>query len=150
MYLRNNPDGDPFKVRRPKNIKEAILFGLGFGLYWGEGTKANLDSVRLGNTDPALIGRFIDFLVTFFSVHLSDFRFSLQLFTDITKEEALRFWLKRLRVSKRQFYAVTVTPSGSIGTYRKKSKYGVLTVYYHNKKLRNIIVDMLVNVTLPK
>src|SRR3990167_1583376 len=50
VYLQSNPNGDPFKTRHPKNIKEAILFGLGFGLYWGEGTKANLDSVRLGNT----------------------------------------------------------------------------------------------------
>src|SRR3989344_800394 len=55
MYLKHNPDGDPFLLRLPKTIAEAKLFGLGIGLYWGEGTKASLSSVRLGNTDPALI-----------------------------------------------------------------------------------------------
>src|SRR3989344_2914295 len=66
-YLKRNPNGDPFKFRQPKNLGEAWLFGLGIGLYWGEGTKANQGSVRLGNTDPELIKKFIQFLVTFFS-----------------------------------------------------------------------------------
>ena len=120
-----------------------FLFGLGLGLYWGEGTKANKHSVRLGNTDPDLIVKFIQFLMRFFKIQKKDMRFGLQIFSDMHPQEAMNYWRKKLGVRKDQFYTVTVTRSGKIGTYRKKSRYGVLTVYYHNKKLRELLVNML-------
>src|SRR3989344_5103354 len=55
IYIKHNPNGDPFKFVAPKDFKEAKLFGIGLGLYWGEGTKADQFSIRLGNTDPMLI-----------------------------------------------------------------------------------------------
>jgi len=143
VYLKNNPDGDPFVFKQPKTLEEAKLYGLGVGLYWGEGTKADKGSVRLGNTDPELIKNFINFLINIFSVKKEDMKFGLQLFTDINKQEAMDFWIKSLKIKHSQFYNVITTKSRSIGTYRKKSKYGVLTVYYHNKKLRDLIVGLL-------
>ena len=143
IYLKHNPDGDPFRFRYPKNIKEGVLFGLGLGLYWGEGTKANLNSIRLGNTDPQLIKKFSEFLVHFFSIKKRDFKFGLQLFNDIGVLEAMDFWTKNLKINRSQFFKPTITKSGSIGTYKKKSKYGVITVMYHNKKLRNLLVSLL-------
>jgi hypothetical protein len=59
LYCKRHPQGDPFRFTPPRNIAEAKLFGLGLGLYWGEGNKAEKNSVRLGNTDPELIKRFI-------------------------------------------------------------------------------------------
>jgi hypothetical protein len=138
-YLKHNPHGDPFKFRKPKNFKEAELFGLGLGLYWGEGTKASKYAIRLGNTDPLLIKYFMDFLETFFGIEKEDLQFGLQIFSDINPGTALDFWAKTLKVDKCQFYKPTVTISGSIGTYRKKSKYGVLTVLYHNTKARRLL-----------
>lgn len=143
IYQWHNPDGDPFKFVPPKNAKEAELFGLGIGLYWGEGNKADLNSVRLGNTDPELLRKFMQFITTFFGIKKDEFKFGLQIFTDIKKREALDFWVKSLKIKKSQFGKVVVTISGSIGTYRKKSKYGVLTVQYHNKKLRNLLYSFL-------
>ncbi len=58
-------------------------------------------------------------------------------------EEAMDFWIKKIRISKAQFYKVIVTPSRKVGTYRKKTEYGVLTVYYHNKKLRDLLISKL-------
>jgi len=145
IYIKRNPDGDPFQVREPKNVEEAKLFGLGLGLYWGEGTKASLSSVRLGNTDPTLIKKFMEYLVDFFGVNISDLKFVLQIFTDINPEAAMDFWIKKLKISKEQFNKPIITKSGSLGTHRKKSEYGVLTVMYHNKKLRNIIVQQIEN-----
>ena len=142
-YVKCNPNGDPFEFRRPKNIKEAELFGLGLGLYWGEGTKANMDSIRLGNTDPKLISQFMDFLMLFFNIKRNDLRFGLQVFDDMNSLSVLDFWAKELKISKRQFYKVIVTKSRSLGTYRKKSKFGVLTVMYHNKKMRDLLVGLL-------
>jgi hypothetical protein len=143
IYVWHNPNGDPFKFRLPKTIDEAKLFGMGIGLYWGEGTKANKASVRLGNTDPELLNVFIQFLITFFAVKRSDMRFQLQVFTDINVNEALDFWCKKLHIKKHQFGHPVVTISGSIGTYRKKSQYGVVTVLYHNTKLRDKLMSLL-------
>lgn len=143
IYIKNNPNGDPFSFKKPETLEEARLYGLGIGLYWGEGTKADKGSVRLGNTDPELIKNFINFLINIFCVKKDDMKFGLQLFTDINKREAMDFWIKSLKIKHSQFYNVITTKSQSLGTYRKKSKYGVLTVYYHNKKLRDLIVDLL-------
>lgn len=143
VYLKCNPDGDPFLFREPITIGEAKLFGLGIGLYWGEGTKASKTSVRLGNTDPYLLKKFIEFLVAFFGIEKSDLKFALQIFTDISINNAMDFWIKHLKIRKEQFNKPIITKSGSLGTYRKKSQYGVLTVMYHNKKLRDLLVSLL-------
>lgn len=143
IYQWHNPEGDPFKVRQPRSADEQILFGIGIGLYWGEGTKASKTSVRLGNTDPALLEIFLSFLETFFSIRREDFRFGLQIFNDINPQEALDFWTKELKIHRHQFYKVTVTRSVSLGTYRRKSRYGVLTIYYNNRKVRDHLVKLL-------
>jgi hypothetical protein len=142
-YIKRNPNGDPFLLRPVITIEDAWLKGLGIGLYWGEGNKRNKWSVRLGNTDPILINYFIAFLERFFSIKKEDLSFSLQIFTDINVDDALLYWTHKLKVTVSQFIRPTVTISGSIGTYRHKSQYGVVTVMYHNTKLRDILVDML-------
>ncbi len=143
IYAHHNPDGNPFTIKPIKTQRDAKLLGLGIGLYWGEGTKADKYSVRLGNSDPALLNTFIAFLTELFMVDKTKLRFGLQIFTDIEQSVALAYWSEALDVKPSQFYKIHVTMSGSIGTYRKKSKYGVVTVYFHNKKLRDIIVNML-------
>ena len=143
IYQKHNPHGDPFTVKPIKTKSDAKLLGMGIGLYWGEGTKANKYSVRLGNTDPALLNIFMLFLTELFGVKKTDMRFGLQIFSDIDPQEAMEFWTRELAVKPSQFYKITVTISGSLGTYRRKGAYGVVTVHYHNKKLRDIIVNML-------
>ena len=143
VYLKNNPHGDPFCFRKPETIRGAVLFGMGVGLYWGEGTKANKGSVRLGNTDPDLVEVFIRFLEEVFTVKRSDLKFSLQIFSDMSDEEELEFWTEQLKVEKSQFYKTTITPYRSVGTYRRKTKHGVIIVYYHNRKLRDCLVNLL-------
>lgn len=143
IYGWHNPTGDPFKFRLPRTARENRLFGLGLGLYWGEGTKANKGAIRLGNSDPKLIKVFINFLITFFSIRKEDLKFGLQIFSDIDPSEALDFWTKALKIDKSQFQKPVVTISGSLGTYRKKSQYGVVTVHYNNKKARDLLISFL-------
>jgi len=143
VYARMNPDGDPFSFIPPKNMKEAELFGMGLGLYWGEGNRANKNTVRLGNSDPELMEAFIIFLEKFFKVKRKSLKFHLHLFTDIEANEAFSYWMKNLKIAKNQFYKPTITRTGKLGTYKKKSKYGVLTACFSNTKLRNIIVGLL-------
>ncbi|MDE2001384.1 MAG: hypothetical protein KGI60_02330 [Patescibacteria group bacterium] len=142
-YIKRNPDGDPFRLVMPRNSDEAKLFGLGLGLYWGEGTKANKNSIRLGNTDPGIIINFIRFLEKFFSIRKKDLKFGLQIFSDVNPQEALDFWIKRLKIKNSQLNKPIITKSRSLGTYRKKSKYGVMTVMFHNKKSRDALIKLL-------
>ena len=144
VYLKNNPKGDPFKVNKPDSLYLAELKGFGLGLYWGEGNKKNKYTIKLGNTDSALIEKFIEFLVKILGVDKNDLKFSLQIFSDINPEKAKKYWVKYLKINPKQFYKkITITKSGKVGTYKKKNEFGVLIVYYHNIKLRNILIDML-------
>lgn len=146
IYLKRNPRGDPFLFRNPSSRKDAFLYGLGIGLYWGEGNKRNRLSIRLGNTDPNLIKKFIQFLTEIYSIKTSKLRFWLQIFGDMSEKEALDFWTKTLKVNRSQFSKTTVTPSSGVGTYREKTAHGVLSVYFHNKKLRDSIVGVVENI----
>ena len=143
VYVRHNPSGDPFVFKKPRSIKEAELFGMGIGLYWGEGTKASKTTVKLGNTDPALIKVFISFLIKTFNIKKKDLRFHLQIFSDVSPKDSINFWTKKLNIKKSQLYKPTITKSGKIGTYRQKSKFGVLTVYYFNSKLKKVLINLL-------
>jgi len=145
MYTKHNPNGDPFVPRTPQTIAEGILYGIGIGLYWGEGTKSNKYSVRLGNTDPYLIKSFIKFLEVMYTVDKSKLRFGLQIFSDMSPVSAKKFWVNALHVSPKQFHKIIVTPSRGVGTYRKKVQHGVLTVYFSNKKLRDVICEAIEN-----
>lgn len=143
IYQWHNPHGDPFSYRPPKTTAEHRLFGMGLGLYWGEGTKADKVSIRLGNTDPALLNTFLAFLERFFGIKRGHCTFGLQLFNDLEPKEALDFWTKKLKIHRLQFYKTTVTPSVARGTYRRKNRYGVLTIYYNNRKARDVLMALL-------
>lgn len=143
IYAKHNPNGDPFTLPVIDTVEKGKLYGMGIGLYWGEGTKANKYAIRLGNSDPELIKTFMLFLTELYGVSRHDFKFGLQVFSDVHPEECLLYWTNALAVSSSQFYRIHVTPSGSIGTYRHKNTHGVVTLYYHNKRLRDIIVNAL-------
>ena len=147
IYNKCNPYGDPFKVRPIKTLEDFKLLGLGLGLYWGEGTKSNQNSLRLGNTVPRLIKQFIKFLEVIYGIDSTKLRFGLQIFNDMSEKKAIKFWLKELETSQKKFQKVIITPARGRGTYRNKTKYGVLTVYFHNKKLRDIVNRELRNLT---
>ncbi len=117
VYLRSNPNGDPFKIKTPGTPEELMLFGLGVGLYWGEGNKAHRNAVRLGNSDPELLKSYILFLTKLCGVKKEALKFDLQIFSDITERAALLYWINVLDVKTEQFFKPRVTISGSIGTY---------------------------------
>jgi hypothetical protein len=138
-YLKQNPNGDPFYFKNPRTTQEWFLFGLGLGLYWGEGTKKNKHAVRLGNTDPHLIKKFIQFLDCIYNVEEHKIRFSLQIFSDMKPQNAMQFWCSFLQVKQERFIKTVITPARGIGSYREKTKHGVLTIYVSNKKLRDLL-----------
>jgi hypothetical protein len=149
IYAKCNPGGDPFRLMPIRTTEDAKLLGLGLGLFWGEGNKKNKTAVRLGNTDPALIKLFVRFLIRLLGIDRSRLRFGLQVFSDMSPRQSLRFWLGTLKefgINERQFFKVTVTPARGVGTYRVKTKHGVLTVYFSNVKLKRLLDRMVADV----
>lgn len=139
VYRSYHPNGDPFLIMKPDSLYRAFLLGLGVGLYWGEGTKSNRHSVRLGNSDPRLIRAFIMYLEEIYKIDRAALKFGLQVFSTMPAKQALNFWIKELSVSSKQFQKVIITPSRGFGNYKRKIPHGVLTVYFNNRKLRDII-----------
>lgn len=143
IYELRNPLGDPFLIKKPKTLEQGILFGLGLGIYWGEGLKRGKGAVRLTNTDPKMVRKFVDFLEEFCGIDKNKLKFSVQIFNDISKEKALNYWSKELKVNENQFYKTIISKVRGKGTYKYKSEYGVIIVYFNNVKLKKIILEMI-------
>jgi len=146
IYQLRNPGGDPFVFHTPVTRQEAILYGLGLGLYWGEGLKRGKGGVRLGNTDVRLVKKFIEFLDKVFGVKKDKLHFGLQVFSDISPITALSYWKHELHVNESQFYKVIVSKVRGKGTYKYKSQYGVLMIYFNNIKLKALICSQIDNI----
>ena len=145
IYQKNNPKGDPFLFNRPKTLHQVFLFGLGLGLFWGEGTKRNLHAVRLSNSDPELVKKFIDFLVNIYNIDKTKLRFQLQTYDDLDLNELIIFWTKYLSVKNTQFFKTTILKRRGKGTYLKKMRHGVIIVSFSNIKLKNLICSQIAN-----
>jgi len=143
LYLKHNPNGDPFQIKKDLTPEEIKLLGLGLGLYWGEGGKRGTHDVRLSNSDPKLIKKFLDFLIIICQINTDKLKFWLQIFDDTNPQRALKFWCQELNIKPEKFYKTTITPSRGPGTYKEKCRFGVLTVNFGNTKLRKELLSML-------
>ncbi len=146
IYKKHNGTKDPFSYAKPKTSDDSFLLGLGLGLYWGEGTKSNKNSVRLGNTDPKIIKSFIKFLKKIYKIDANKLKYGLQVFNDVSPQSALSFWMKELNASRDQFHKVVISSVRGPGTYKIKSKFGVLTIYFHNMKLKKLLMEQIENI----
>ena len=143
-YVKYNGLVDPFEINTSLTTDEERLFGMGVGIYWGEGNKKSLNAVRVGNTDANLIKVFVMFLIKICGVSPEKIRYGLQLFSDVEESDALSFWQYELNIERNQIMpTISRIKSGKIGTYKVKNQFGVMTVYVFNRKLRDWLVDQL-------
>lgn len=143
-YIKQNPLGDPFIVKKvdQMNKNEIFLYGIGLGLYWGEGNKAlKCGSLRITNSDPGLIRTFMRFVDGIYKLDKKRFSFSIVSFNDVNPETARNYWAKELKISPNRFGKITVVPTQGMGTYKKKSQYGICTVQGNNIKLRKLVIE---------
>lgn len=141
LYAKLNPNGDPFKIKEDLNQEEKFLYGLGLGIYWGEGDKRTKNSIRLANTDPELVKTFAKFLLTICRLEKRKLIYNLICFNDSNPEEVRSYWAKELKISKEKFGKIVQIPPQGKGTYRKKSKYGVCILIVGNMKLKAWIMN---------
>lgn len=143
LYLKLNPSGDPFTIKTNLSRSEIVLFGLGIGIYWGEGTKASKHCVRVANTDPSMLKSFIKFLRVICAVDPKKIRYSLVLFNDIDEASAVEYWSRQLSIGNTSFGKIVNIPTQGKGTYKRKSQYGVCTVTVSNMKLKSWIMGQI-------
>ena len=146
-YIKANPDGDPFKIKKKLSPEEEILFGVGLGIYWGEGNKVTPHIVSVGNTDLRIIKVFIKFLEIICNVRKDKFKYSLICFNDSNPRQVADHWSQYLNINPQKFGKIVQIPSQGKGTYRKKSQFGVCAVSVCNIKLKAWIMSELERVS---
>ena len=145
VYQKANPDGDPFCIKKCLTLAERELLGLGLGLYWGKGTKADKNAVKLANSDPKLIKAFRKFLIEICQVKQEKIYYRLLLFNDANKKRAVDFWAEELEITAEKIASITELKPRGKGNYKKKSMTGVLTIEFGNTKLKKQIDKMIDN-----
>jgi hypothetical protein len=139
-YVKRNPNGDPFRIKKNLSVGDLSLRGIGLGLYWGEGDKSQNTQIRMSNTDPRLIKNFREFLTKIYGVKKPKFKYSLVIFNDGNEIDAIKFWKRWLGIKESQLGKIIKIPPQGKGTYKRKNKTGVLTLSVSNKKLKEILL----------
>lgn len=141
LYIKLNPQGDPFQIKTNLTQEEIFLFGIGIGIYWGEGEKVTKHAIRVANSDPDMIKTFIRFLLIICGLDPKKISFSLICFHDSNKEQVVNFWANQLQTSPEKFGKIVSIPTQGKGTYKRKSAFGVCTVTASNIKLKAWIMS---------
>ena len=117
------------------------LFISGLMLFWGEGNKSPKDStVRLANSDPAMIRIFYNFLTNTMGVDPDKIKIHLLLYPDLVDDMQKSFWSKAIGIPLSQFIKSTYI-KGKHPT--RRLSYGVCIIYVCSRELKDKILVWL-------
>lgn len=135
-YVKQNPKGDPFRIKKRLDNQERILLISGLMLYAAEGHRTNKHSVQLANLDYRILKLFVKFLRKICGIDKNKIGLYVQLYREFDKDEARDYWSKILRIPKPQIciYAHTDKRSTIDG---QRSRFGIARIQAHNYKLKN-------------
>jgi hypothetical protein len=115
------------------------LYVAGCMLYWAEGDK-NRASVRLANSDPALVAMFVKFLRTHFGVDDHRFRVTCNLFADhLPRQRHVEdFWLQALALPRDCLCKTIVNRYSKYSQKKRKNRlrYGTCRVVVNSTEIR--------------
>lgn len=86
------------------SIDKKMLILIGCALYWGEGTKKELNLI---NSDPDLIKIFLSSLYAL-GVSKNDVRITLRTYEDVNIRQAKKFWSRTLNIPSRQILNINI------------------------------------------
>ncbi len=147
-YIQANPTGDPFKIKTTLSLEESKLFGIGLGIYWGEGEKVSKHYVRVANTDSKLIKTFRKFLRDICQLEERKISYSIICFNDSNINKVKTYWSNQLSVFPEKFGKIVQIPTQGKGTYKRKSEFGVCTITASNMKLKSWIMKEIENISV--
>lgn len=108
---------------------------IGAMLYWGEGGKTDHWSVRLANSDPAIIKVMMRFFREVCKVPEDKFRAHIHTFENADVQKTEKYWSQISGIPLEQFYKTYTKPSIASLQKRKTLPFGTLDLYVHNTKL---------------
>lgn len=133
-YIKHNPKGDPFRF----NIRNKELLALGVALYLAEGSKLNQHGVRFTNSDPKIILIFLKFLKIVCGVKIEVVKAWINYYDDQEYKTVQVYWENITKIPSSNFYK-PFKRSKKQGTYKKRSKYGTITLLVDNTKFQALI-----------
>ena len=101
-------------------LTESQRLCLMLGLYWGEGTKTELNII---NSDPALIKVFIT-CIRDFGIQEKQLKISLRIYKEINRKDAVTFWTNFLELPSGTIQKIDVIQGNKVN----KLKYGMCRV----------------------
>lgn len=117
----------------PKLYKNP-LFLIGLSLYWGEGQKTENGIVGVINSDVNLLRVIGEFYRKILKVPEEKLRAAIFIYNDNDLEKTLRFWVRNLKIPRRQFIKTQVLPSRAKLT-KKKVRHGICNLYFTNTEI---------------
>ena len=117
------------------NLSSRELKLIGAMIYWGEGSKKGNWSVRLTNSDPAIIKVMMRFFREICKVPDTKFRAGVHTFTHADIEKTEKYWSQISGISRRQFYKTYIKPSVAGLQKRKTLPFGTLDIYVHSTQI---------------
>ena len=138
-YLKSIVDRNKYliKIFKDKNVGKISLSML----YLGEGAKSlDRGSLRFGNSDPFVIGLFLNLIRKCYKVDEKKFRCTILCRADQNIGDLEKFWLKITKIPKSQFYKTRID-ARTIGKPSKKLDYkGVCVIDYFSA---DIFLDLM-------
>jgi predicted DNA-binding protein YlxM (UPF0122 family) len=127
-----------FKPKQNLTLKEKQLKTTGLMLYWAEGSKKNPHHVDFANSDPLMIKLFIKFLREICRVNESRLRCLIYCYPSHNIQELTSHWSRLTNIPKPQFTKPYIRQDG--GNIRDKMKYGLVHIRYSDKRLFELIM----------
>lgn len=135
---------EPFHLKSNLTASDKELLIAGTMLYWGEGTKGR-GTVNFVNSNPEMIVIFLKFLRKICGISESRLKALIHLYPDHNEEDLINFWSKVTEIHQTRFYRSFVH-EGRVGTYKRRSEYGTLSISYADKKLLTTILAWIVQI----
>ena len=115
------------------SLEELKLIGI--MLYWGEGGKTGHWSVRLANSDPAVIQIMMRFFREVCQVKDEKFRAHIHTFEKANIEKTEKYWSQITGISRNQFNKTYLKPSIASLQKRETLPFGTIDIYVHDTQL---------------
>ncbi len=141
-YVKQNPEGDPFRIKSKLNKKDKELLLSGLMLYWAEGSRKSRHAIQIANLDYRLLLLFTKFLRRICGLRKDKFRLLVRVYRKFNREKARDYWSRILKIP-RSLISVYIHSDKRSKPHRQWSKYGIARIEVRNIKLKQYIDEEL-------
>ncbi len=138
LWIKSKKDAN--NIIKELKLRDKIF--LLIGIYWGEGTKKELNII---NSDPVLLRAFLNFIKEI-GVTKNRIKASIRLYDDINQNEAINYWSNILELNKNQFFKIELIK----GNKKGKLKFGMCRLRVEKSSKEFKLLMSLINVVKDK